>query len=141
MATRYVCRRKAPVALCVYGDDPFGNALDNAVRGQNIGGRAFIVRKTTKLPALKACQVVFVSNSESSHLQDILPTLSGSNVLTVGDSSHFAEQGGEIQFVMEGNRERFAINVDSINRARLKLSSKLLALATIVHDTTTEKGP
>jgi hypothetical protein len=39
-----------------------------------------------------------------------------------------------IQFFLEDNRLRFAVNVDAAQRARLKVSSKLLALARIVHD-------
>jgi hypothetical protein len=52
----------------------------------------------------------------------------------VGESAEFAERGGGIQFFLENNKLRFAINVDAIQRARVQASSKLLALAKIVHD-------
>ena len=126
---------KSPITLCVYGKDPFGSALDDAVRGKTSGNRNIGVRRTKKLQDLNACQIVFVSNSESEHLREILAGLRGSSALIIGESPHFAEQGGQIQFVPEGKRIRFTINVDSVNRARLRMSSKLLALAEIVHDT------
>jgi hypothetical protein len=126
---------KSPLALCVYGKDPFGSALDDAVRDKTIGTREFVVRRTRKIQDLSVCQIVFVPDSESGHLPDILAGLHGSSALLIGESPHFAEQGGQIQFVPEGKRIRFTINVDSVNRARFRMSSKLLALAQIVHDT------
>lgn len=126
---------KSPLALCVYGKDPFGSALDDAVRGKTIGNRDITVRRNNKLQELNACQIVFVSNSESEHLPGILAGLHGSSALIVGESPHFAEQGGQIQFLLEDKRIRFSINVDAVNRARFRMSSKLLALAQIIHDT------
>ena len=126
---------KSPITLCVYGKDPFGSALDDAIRAKAIGNRNFVIRRTKTLQDLNACQIVFVASSESQQLREILAGLSGSNALIVGESPHFAEQVGHIQFLMEDNRIRFAINVDSVNRARFHMSSKLLALAQIVHDT------
>jgi hypothetical protein len=126
---------KSPLALCVYGKDPFGSALDDAIRGKSIGTRDLVVRRTRKLQELNACQIVFITSSESDQLPEILDGLHSSSALIVGESPHFAEQGGQIQFLLEDKRIRFSINVDSVNRARFRMSSKLLALAQIVHDT------
>ncbi|HEV2489102.1 MAG TPA: YfiR family protein [Candidatus Acidoferrales bacterium] len=126
---------KSPFALCVYGKDPFGSTLDDTTRGKTIGTREFVVRRTRKIQDLSGCQIVFVSDSESEHLPEILAGLHGTSALLIGESPHFAEQGGQIQFVPEGKRIRFSINVDSVNRAHIRMSSKLLALAQIVHDT------
>ena len=53
--------------------------------------------------------------------------------MLVGEASGFAAAGGAIQFTLEENHVRFLINVDAADRAGLKFSSKLLALAKIVH--------
>jgi hypothetical protein len=45
-----------------------------------------------------------------------------------------------VQFYLENNRLRFAVNVDAVQRARLTVSSKLLTLAKIVHDPIHPKG-
>ncbi len=51
----------------------------------------------------------------------------------VGEGEGFAERGGAVQFFLEDNKLRFAVNVDAVQRARLTVSAKLLALARIVH--------
>jgi hypothetical protein len=65
-------------------------------------------------------------------LQNLLDASSGAGVLTVGDFDQFAERGGMIQLIKEGNKFRFAINVDAVNASRLRISSKLLQLAELV---------
>jgi hypothetical protein len=44
----------------------------------------------------------------------------------------FVELGGIINFFVQNNRVRFEINVNSAERAGLKLSSQLLSLAKVV---------
>jgi hypothetical protein len=61
--------------------------------------------------------------------------LRGANLLLVGDTTGFASSGGTIEFTVDqDNRVRFTINTDAADRAGLKFSAKLLALAKIVHD-------
>jgi hypothetical protein len=125
---------EASIVLCVYGEDPFGPALDEMVKGKSINNRDLAIHRAKNSQELKGCQVVFIDGAESKRLPEILGALQGSSVLLVGESNGFAEQGGQIQFLLEDNKVRFSINVDAVERAHLKMSSKLLALAKIVHD-------
>ena len=124
----------APITVCVYGKDPFGATLDDTVRSKTIGARGFAVRRPKSPKDMAGCQIAFLAGSAGDQLKDFLAVLDSSSVLSVGEDPHFAEQGGHVQFVMEGGRIRFLINVDSVNRAGFKMSSKLLALAKVVHD-------
>jgi hypothetical protein len=131
---------KAPIILCVFGHDPFGSALDEIIRGRTINNRAVLARRINELPELKSCQLVFVSSVEGKHLSEVISSLKGASVLMVGEGEGFAERGGGIQLFIEDSKLRFAVNVDSMQRARLTVSSKLLALAKIVHDQDHTKG-
>jgi YfiR/HmsC-like len=122
-----------PVALCVLGDDPFGDALDRAVAGKTLNDRTMAVRRGRKVQELNGCEVLFISTSEKGRLPEILTALRTVHVLTVGECEDFAAQGGEVQFTLEDNHVRFIINVDATDRAGLKVSSKLLGLAHVVH--------
>jgi hypothetical protein len=55
-------------------------------------------------------------------------------VLTVCDIDGFVENGGVIRFVTMDNKVHFEININAVERARLKMSSKLLNLAKIIKD-------
>lgn len=124
---------KAPITLCVFRQDPFGGALDEIIRGKTINSREVLARRINELPDLKACQLVFVSAKEDKLLSEILDSLGGASALVVGESEGFAERGGAVQFFLEDHKLRFAVNVDTVQRTRLIVSAKLLALARIVH--------
>ena len=122
------------MTICIYGDDPFGHAIDEIIAGKAINDHEIVVRRTRKLDDLRQCQIAFISASEAGHLTEIVDSLRGVSVLLVGDTSGFAERGGHIEFITEDNKVHFSINIDASERSRLKMSSKLLALAKIVHD-------
>jgi hypothetical protein len=117
--------------LCVLGEDPFGKTLQT-VAGEEVAGRKLIVLSTEKLSDPTGCQVLFISRSERERMPQILSSLRGVPVLTVGDTRGFLEQGGIINFTFEGSKVRFEINQESAERAGIKISSKLLRLATRV---------
>jgi YfiR/HmsC-like len=50
----------------------------------------------------------------------------------VSDIPHFSERGGMIQFIPEGGRIRFEVNLEAADEAGLKLSSELLKVAVAV---------
>jgi hypothetical protein len=55
-------------------------------------------------------------------------------VLTITDNEQFAELGGGANLFLERDKVRFSINVGATQRARVTISSQLLALAKIVKD-------
>ena len=131
---------RAPIIACIFRYDPFGAALDEIIRGKNINNRELVARRITEIRELSSCQLIFISDRETRRLPDILLALKGGSVLLIGETGHFAERGGSIQFFLEDNRLRFAVNLDALARSRLTVSSKMLALARIVHDQRFPKG-
>lgn len=118
-------------AICVLGKDPFGSALDTTVAGESIGGKRVVVRRTSKPQESLDCQIVFVSTSEDKQLKEDLAALAG-GVLTVSDIPGFSERGGMIQFVAEGDKIRFEVNLSNATDSGLVLSSDLLKVAVAV---------
>jgi hypothetical protein len=122
----------APLRLCVLGEDPFGRSLNAAVGvGEEVEGHRLTVVSTATLAHAAGCQILFVSRSERERLPQILAPLKSSPVLTVGDTKGFLDQGGIVNFILEGSKVHFEINPAAAEQAGLKISSKLLRLARI----------
>ena len=121
----------APIVIGIVGDDPFGESLPQVVVGKTVQGRDLVIRKYRFGENLRGSHILFISASEKKRLPQVLSSLQGSSVLTVADTDQFLEAGGMIQFFLEDDRVRFAIDVDATSRANLKLSSKLLSVARV----------
>ncbi len=122
----------APFTLCVLGEDRFGSQLDAAVRGESVQGHPLIVKRYREASELGTCHMLFIGDSETPQLEQILGSLDGNATLTVSDIEHSAERGTIIQFANENNRLRLRINVAAARSAGLTISSKLLRPAEIV---------
>ncbi len=123
---------QTPLVIGVLGEDPFGAYLDETVRGEKVNNRPLVVQRFRQPEEIKHCHVLFISRSERDRLGQILPSLKGRNILTVGDAEDFAGRGGMIRFVTEKNKIRLKINVEAAKAADLTISSKLLRPAEIV---------
>ena len=120
---------QSPITICVLGTNPFGNALEQAVAGETVNGRSFVVKNVLRAQDIDACQILFVGRSEASQWPAIAAALSGRSILTVSDNESFLTKGGMIQLMTVENHVRFKINREAAEAAKLKLSSKLLRLA------------
>ena len=125
---------QAPTVVCILGQDPFGDSLKTLGQKQDANGRPVAIRQLKNENGIRDCHVLYVSTSERKTVAQVLTRLQGSNVLTVGEMSQFAVQGGVIQFTLEDKQVRFEINLDAASRMALKISSRLLVLAKIVKD-------
>ncbi|MGB7281278.1 MAG: YfiR family protein [Candidatus Acidiferrum sp.] len=119
-------------SVCVLGQDPFGSILDSTLAGEALDGKPVVLRRISKPQEAGDCRILFISSTEEKHLKEILTILDESGVLTVSDMPDFTRRGGMIQFVFEGNRVRFEINLTSAESAKLVLSSELLKVAASV---------
>jgi len=116
----------------IVGGSPVSFELSKLVEGKNILGRELLVKNFQATDNLRGCNILFIGGSEKKHLPSILASLRGSSVMTVADMDHFIESGGMVQIVVENARARVSIDMEATDRAGLKISSKLLALARTV---------
>lgn len=123
---------QSPFVICILGADPFGSVIDDALRGKTVATHPVVIRRVKDAASARRCAIVFVSTSEKNHVSDILQGMKGANALVVGDFGGFAAAGGAIDLTLQDSRVRFAINPAAADDAGLRISSKLLALATIV---------
>lgn len=117
--------------LGVLGSDPFGRALEE-LDGRTVLGRRIVVRRYEREEDAAACQILFISSSEEERLPAILAALLRKPVLTVSDGDGWAERGVIINFKTRQSKIRFEINLERAEMSRLRMSSQLLKLASLV---------
>ena len=120
-----------PLALCVFGDANVGDALKRAVKDRVLGGHPMAVSDMAVAAARPqpACHVMYVSGMTAGQAADVIAGVRDVPVLTLSDVEGFTERGGIAQFFFDNGQLRFTVQLESIKRARLRISSRLLALA------------
>jgi len=120
-----------PFYACVLGRDPFGEYIDH-FDGKQIRGRRFTVRRLESLAPRDTCHLIFVSRDDSAKLGAESRDASWRFALTVGEGREFAARGGIISFVVANKRVGLTVNLAASYEAGLRLSSKLLDVASIL---------
>jgi hypothetical protein len=123
-----------PVAICVLGEDPFGDALDEALSDKTSKGHTVVARRIGSAKAGADCRIVFVSRSEQGRLGATLAALGNRPTLTVADMDRFPQRGGMINLNLENERIKLEVNPDNAARVGLKIGSDLLRLADVVRN-------
>lgn len=123
---------RSPLVIGVLGSDPFGAVLDQTVAGETVNGRPIEIRRFAHLADLEPCHILFISASQEERVPVILRRLRRRGTLTVADMAGFAARGGAIEFRIEGGRVRFEIGREAVDGAGLKVSARLLNLASTV---------
>lgn len=125
---------KSPLNLCVIGLNPFDRELEQQLAERSINGHPYLTRTAQASDDLSACHIIFLPAGSDHSLSAILKREGGSSTITVGESARFARRGGTVNFVLEGSRLRFEVNIDATQRTRSRISSRFLVLAKIVKD-------
>jgi hypothetical protein len=122
----------APFAICTLGDNGFDDTLKSLVANETIDGRSIVSKRLTSASAASGCQIVFIGQAEAPGLERDLVELQKKPILTVSSLPEFLRRGGMIQFILQNNRVRFAVNLPAAEQTGLSLSSELLKVATHV---------
>jgi hypothetical protein len=119
---------ESPLIVCVAGNDPVSQLIDEAANGQRDGGRPIAVRHLTMVARDSQCHVLYATGTPAQSAADAFAAVRGNPVLTVTDSASGPARA-MITFVVENNRVRFDIDDRAAAEAGLVISSKLLSLA------------
>jgi hypothetical protein len=120
--------------VCVLGSGEVTSVLSEVMHGKSAGKRGVTVRRIDDLTEVGWCRIFFLTKSADMEPEVIANSLGAASVLTVGETSGFASRGLMVNFVTESSKVRFEINEKAAERAGLKISSKLLRLASSVVD-------
>lgn len=125
---RSFASREAPILFCLIAREAFAAAFA-ALESRTSQGRAVKVRRVAPQDDLRGCQVLFIGELDERRQAQLLHSLAGQPVLTVGDADGFIDAGGAIGIVPGEQRLQFEVNRSVLELAHLKASSQLLKLA------------
>ena len=119
----------SPIVIGVTGDDAVAEALRALVAGRKAGERPVQIRQIAPGAFPVGMHLLFVGRAASSHVPRLAPMAASQGVLLVTDYQGALDDGSAINLLVIDHRVRFEVSLDATERAGLKLSSRMLAVA------------
>lgn len=126
---------ESPFVIAILGEDPFGTNLDGIVSNEKINGHPVVIQRIDSIRNLQTAHLLYIDpRIDKDTIRSILRTEKRPGLLTVSDYQGFTSAGGAANLLVKNNRLILELNTSTTKFNRLKFSSKLLQLATIVGD-------
>ena len=113
----------APFIIGVQGSSPMLGELAQLTAGRKVRERSVVVRKVMAGETSTPLHVLFVAHAET------VPSAAPRPVLVVTEAEGGLPRGSMINFLLIDRHVRFQIALPSVERAGLRMSSRLLAVA------------
>ena len=119
----------SPIVIGVTGDDTVAEALRALVAGREAGERPVQIRQLAPGALPAGLHLLFVGRGASSQVPRLAPMAASQGVLLVTDYEGALDDGSAINLLVIDHRVRFEVSLDATERAGLRLSSRMLAVA------------
>jgi hypothetical protein len=126
---------ESELVVAVVAAEGLAVELENAAAGRTVAGRPVRVLRLRAGDEIPPVHVLFVGRSEGRSLGVLLEALGDRPTLAVTESENALTSGSAINFVVEGERERFDIAPRTAERHGLRVSARLLSVARRVVET------
>jgi hypothetical protein len=121
----------APMVIGVAGDDEMARGLARLVAGRTVNRRPLEVRALRENDSAEGLHMLFVGGNDAGRLARIAPT--AAPLLVVTEAANGLQHGSVINFRIVAERVRFDVSLEAADKHKIKLSSRLLTVANLVH--------
>jgi hypothetical protein len=122
-------RPDAPFVIGVLGARTVGEELGHITPTQRVNGHPVQVRTLARGDAPAGLHMLFVARPESGQLAGLAAAVDRQPLLVVTETEAGLAAGGTINFLVLDDKVRFDISLPAAERAGLKISARLLAVA------------
>ena len=116
----------------VFGSSEMAKILETTAESKKVNGATIIVKQFNTPQEIQDCQILYVAQSESSKIGEIVSNTANRSTLIVTDKPGLAKKGGVINFIEQEGKIKFELNQHDAESRGLKVSSSLASLAVIV---------
>ncbi|HBH48798.1 MAG TPA: hypothetical protein DDX98_09165 [Bacteroidales bacterium] len=125
-------KQKGNFVIGVYGGSPIINELNIIAQKRKVGAQQIVVRKISDASQFKDCHIVYVPESRSSRIDEVMQNCSGKGVVLITDMPGMAKTHSGINYIKIDGKQNFEINKKHLEQQEIKINSALLSLGIAV---------
>jgi hypothetical protein len=122
---------ESPFIIGVVGNQNISPFLQEAIAGELAAGRPILIKHYATARDVKNCHILYIGSEDPDRVKAIIAQTKNQSILTVSDSPNFLRWGGMVRFFTEKGKIRLEINSDAAKSSGIRISSKLLSVASI----------
>ena len=123
---------KPIIKIGIVGESEMFDALLTLAAQRSAEGQKVEINKVDEKNA-NLCQIIFISNSQNNKIDETIKKLSGKGVLIISEDDKCKTKQAGINLFNHDNKIRFEINLTPVKSNGMKVSSKLIELASAVN--------
>lgn len=122
----------SPYVIGIIGADNVADALTKLSEGRTVNNRTVVIRKLQETDPGNDVHVMYIGRTGPSSRSPAIRQTRTFPTLVVTEADGALEMGSMINFRVVDDRIRFEVALEHAERARLKISSRMLAVAIAV---------
>ena len=121
----------SPIIICVLGEQSLREEISKLAAAVRTTARPIRVQPFDEATQ-SACHMLFISASEKRRTPEIIGPIRDHSTLTISETDTFLQAGGIINLVRHEKKLRLQVSLTAAERARIKISSRLLQVSDVV---------
>jgi hypothetical protein len=122
--------RKGDFTIGVYGDkNAVFDELNTSYSGKSIGSQKIIIKNYLSKSEVNNAHILYITEENSNNTAALSDKLMSKSSLLVTEKPGYLNQGAVINFIVDGNTQKYEINKRNAKKHNLVIASKLSSLA------------
>lgn len=117
----------------VLGKSGIAEPLKEMAASKTVNGKPIEVKIFNNIEDIKGCHMVFVPSDRSKDIASLRTKLASMPTLIISEKPGLAQQGSDINFIMDSGRWKFEVNQATTEMHSLKISQELIKFALKVY--------
>jgi len=118
----------------VIGSSPIYEPLLDVVKTKTVNNKKIIIRQYAKVGYLNNCNMLFIPESTTIPLDELLEKATSEKILTISEQEGYGRRGTAINFVNINDKLKFEVNIKTLQSLGLKASAQFLKLTIIIEE-------
>lgn len=110
----------------------FASSFNDSSVYKTIKNKKVIIRRINDIKDLNTTHILYIEQTSSENLKNIMNFIAGENILTVSDIRGFTQKGGIVQIYSSDQKLKLRINLQTAKKENLKIKASLLRLVDVV---------
>lgn len=124
--------RSGNFVIGVVGKTDITTFLKKLASSKMAGTQKIVVKEFKSINDVTKCHIIYLPKSQDKNFTTAVAKGISFNALLITEKNGLGKKGSCVNFIIDGGKPKFEVNKSAIQKAKLKINDKLVALGVVV---------